>query len=303
MKNIFILVLSVIILCIFAFTFIKVNDYYNISFEYADNISAQSNNNTVLQKNIIKKPSNDTLHLADINSPENVNPILNKINEHSNNYISIIIDDSGNTLDNSDRYFYLANEYNITFAVLPDSYHSTDFSYAAYSNNVNIILHIPMEGRDYFGEQTLIRKGMNEDEVFKLLDYSFSKVPYANGMNNHTGSVASCDESIIAYMLSYAKNNDKYFVDSYTVSDSLIYDMALEYGVKTARRSVFLDNERDYSYIMKQWRELIKLSKEYGIAVGIGHYQSEETLKILEDNLPLLEDEGIMSVNITEILN
>ncbi|MCZ9994808.1 divergent polysaccharide deacetylase family protein [Brachyspira hyodysenteriae] len=53
-----------------------------------------------------------------------------------------------------------------------------------------------MEGSDYFGEQTLIRKGMNEDEVFRLLDYSFSKVPYANGMNNHTGSVASSDEKV-----------------------------------------------------------------------------------------------------------
>ena len=302
MKNIFVFVLSIIILSIFAFTFMKVKDNYNISFEYADNISKQSNNNTILKKNIIDKSTNDIFHLADINSPETVKPILNKINEHSN-CISIIIDDSGNTLDNTERYFYLANEYHITFAVLPDSYHSIDFSYSAYSNNVNVILHIPMEGSDYFGEQTLIRKGMNEDEIFKLLDYSFSKVPYAKGMNNHTGSVASCDESIVSYMLDYAKSNDKYFVDSYTVSDSLIYDMALEYGVKTARRSIFLDNERDYSSIMKQWRELIKLSKEYGVAVGIGHYQSEETLKILEENLPLLSDEGIIAVSITEILN
>ena len=79
--------------------------------------------------------------------------------------------------------------------------------------------------------------------------------------------------------------------------------MALSNNVKTAKRSVFLDNDRDYDSIMKQWRELIKLSKEYGVAVGIGHYQSEETLKILEDNLPLLIDEGITSVSITEILN
>ncbi|OEJ16116.1 hypothetical protein BFL38_11775 [Brachyspira hampsonii] len=302
MKNIFIFALSVIILFIFAFTFIKVKDNYNISFEYADNISNTSNENIILTKKITEKNSNDIFHLADINAPDITKPILNKINEHSN-CISIIIDDSGNTLDNSERYFSLANEYNITFAVLPDSYHSTDFSYAAYSNNVNVILHIPMEGSDYFGEKTLIRKSMNEDEVFRLLDYSFSKVPYAKGMNNHTGSLASCDESIVSYMLNYAKNNDKYFIDSYTVSGSLIYDMALKYGVKTARRSVFLDNERDYSYIMKQWMELIKMSKEYGIAIGIGHYQSEETLKILEDNLPLLSDEGIMSVNIADILN
>ena len=52
MKNIFVFILSVIVLFIFAFTFMKVKDNYNISFEYADNISKQSNDNTI-QKNII----------------------------------------------------------------------------------------------------------------------------------------------------------------------------------------------------------------------------------------------------------
>ena len=160
-----------------------------------------------------------------------------------------------------------------------------------------------MEGSEYFGEQTLIRNGMNRDEVFKLLDYSFSRVPYAKGMNNHTGSVASKNIDTVSYMVDYAKNNDKYFVDSYTVAGSLIYDTALKNNVKTAKRSVFLDNERDYDSIMKQWRELIRLSKEHGIAVGIGHYQSEETLNVLENNLPLLFEEGIISVNITEVLD
>ena len=82
----------------------------------------------------------------------------------------------------------------------------------------------------------------------------------------------------------------------------MIYDLALENNVRTAKRNVFLDNDRDYDSIMKQWRELIKLSKEYGIAIGIGHYQSEETLKVLENNMPLLYEDNIVSVNITEVL-
>lgn len=299
MKNVFIFTLSIIIVLIFVFTFMKVKYNYNIHFKYTDNSSDVSNNT---KKNITEKHTNDIYHLADIDAPDFSAPILNNINEYKN-CITIIIDDSGNTLHNLERYFNLAYKYNITFAVLPDSYHSIDFSYAAHSNNVNVILHMPMEGSDYFGEQTLIKRGMNEDEINRLLDYSFSRVPYAMGMNNHTGSAASCDESIVSSMLNYALNNNKYFVDSFTASGSLIYDMALEYGVKTARRSVFLDNERDYDSIMKQWRELIRLSKEYGIAVGIGHYQSEETLKVLEENMPLLEDEGIISVSITNVLN
>ncbi|WP_295154798.1 divergent polysaccharide deacetylase family protein [uncultured Brachyspira sp.] len=298
MKNIFIFILSFILVLIFAFTFIKVKENYNINFKYSNNSYNNKNN---IKNNTIEKDLDDIFHSADINAPNIAKPILNKVNEYSN-YISIIIDDSGNTLDNLNRYFDLANEYNITFAVLPDSSHSIDFSYEAYLRNVNVILHIPMEGSRSFGEHTIIKRGMNKDEIYRLLDYSFSKVPYAIGMNNHTGSLASSDENIVSYMLDYAKNNDKYFIDSYTSSESLIYDMALEYGVKTARRSVFLDNERDYSSIMKQWRKLIDISKEYGIAIGIGHYQSEETLKILEYNMPILKDEGITAVNITEVL-
>ena len=305
MKRVLVFLSFIVVILIFAFTFIKVKENYNINFEYADNISNESETNIISDNTMPEKNADDAFHLADINSPNIVEPILNNVIKpiESSNRISIIIDDSGNTLDYIDRYFHLANEYGITFAVLPDSSHSIDFSYLAYSNNLNVILHIPMEGSEYFGEQTLIRTGMNRDEVFKLLDYSFSRVPYAKGMNNHTGSVASKNIDTVSYMVDYAKNNDKYFVDSYTVAGSLIYDIALENNVKTAKRSVFLDNERDYDSIMKQWRELIRLSKEHGIAVGIGHYQSEETLNVLENNLPLLFEEGIISVNITEVLD
>ena len=302
MKNIFIFILSIIIIAVFSFTFIKVKNNYNISFKYDDSTNVSTNNISITKKQLAE---NDKFHLADINSPKIVEPVLSNINKpvEISNWISIIIDDSGNTLDYVDRFFYLASEYGITFAVLPDSPHSLDFSYYAYSNNINTILHIPMEGSEYFGEQTLVRTDMNKDEVFNLLDYSYSKVPYANGMNNHTGSVASKNIDIVSYMIEYAVSNNKYFIDSYTVAGSLIYDMAIEYGVKTAKRSVFLDNERDYDSIMKQWRELIRLSKEHGGAIGIGHYQSIETLNMLENSLPLLAEEGIVSININEILN
>lgn len=297
MKRIIIFVFLFIIIIVFAFTFIKVKENYGISFEYADE-------NYTSEKTITSKKTNDVFYSADINSPNMSEPILDNIIKpiESSNFITIIIDDSGNTLDYTDRYFQLAYEYGITFAVLPDSPHSIDFSYLAYSNDVDVILHMPMEGSGYFGEKTIIRIGMNKDEVFNLLDYSFSKVPYANGMNNHTGSLACKDINIVSYMIDYAKNNNKYFVDSYTSAESVIYDLALENNVRTAKRNVFLDNDRDYDSIMKQWRELIKLSKEYGIAVGIGHYQSEETLKVLENNLPLLYEDNIVSVNITEVL-
>ena len=163
---------------------------------------------------------------------------------------------------------------------------------------------MPMEGSSYFGEKTLIKTSMNRNEIFNLLDYSFSKVPYAKGLNNHTGSIASLNKDIVSYMLEYATYNNKYFVDSYTIAGSLIYDMALECNVKTAKRSIFLDNDRDYNSIMRQWRELIRLSKENGGAIGIGHYQSENTLKVLNENIDkLIIYDNIISIKVEEVLN
>jgi hypothetical protein len=49
------------------------------------------------------------------------------------------------------------------------------------------------------------------------------------------------------------------------------YDLALEMGVKTERRTVFLDNDQNPEKIMAQLDLLIRLAGEHGQAVGIGH--------------------------------
>ena len=53
--------------------------------------------------------------------------------------------------------------------------------------------------------------------------------------------------------------------------DHRTYDLALAMGVKTERRTVFLDNDQNPDKIMAQLDLLIRLAGEHGQAVGIGH--------------------------------
>lgn len=303
MKNIFIALFGAVIALIFAVTFIKVKEFSNnetndiviIDDLNVSNVNKYSNE-TIESFEVAKK----YLHM-DALSPDIVSPMENNTNI-SYNWISIVIDDTGNTLKYIDEYFNLAKKFNITFSILPDSHYASRFANLAHENGIEVMLHMPMEADISFGEKTVIKTDMNADEIAFLLNYAFSKVPYAKGLNNHTGSVATKDASTVGYMLKYLKENDKYFLDSYTTAHSVVYDLAITNGVKTAKRSVFLDNSHNYEDIMKQWETLISLSKRDGGAIAIGHYQNRETLDFLEKNIVNLVKEGIVTVNILSVL-
>ena len=66
--------------------------------------------------------------------------------------------------------------------------------------------------------------------------------------------------------------------------------------MKTAKRSVFLDNERDYDSIMKQWRELIRLSKERNVPIIVGGNIEMLSKAIGKNNKAII---GIENVNLS----
>ena len=57
-----------------------------------------------------------------------------------------------------------------------------------------------------------------------------------------------------------------------TSPKSVAYATAKEFGLKAAKRDVFLDNEGDNAvYIDGQFKELARIANEHGSAIGIGH--------------------------------
>ena len=65
---------------------------------------------------------------------------------------------------------------------------------------------------------------------------------------------------------------------------------------------MFLDNNKSYSALDAQFKELIRLAKHQGSAVGIGH-PYPETLRYLQKNLSRLKAAGIELVPVSALLD
>ena len=94
---------------------------------------------------------------------------------------------------------------------------------------------------------------------------------------------------------------DKYFLDSYTSSNSKAFITMRQNGVKTEVRQIFLDNIQHPDSIKSNLDKLLKLSHSMDVAIGIGHVK-EGTYKILKEQLPILKDMGYQFLNVSEIV-
>ena len=97
-------------------------------------------------------------------------------------------------------------------------------------------------------------------------------VPGAAGTNNHEGSSLTENREAMTFLMSELKTRGLFFLDSMTSPKSSAYTVAKEFGLKAARRDVFLDNDGgNPAAIRKQFDELARTAKQNGRAIGIAH--------------------------------
>ena len=217
--------------------------------------------------------------------------------------IAVIIDDVGYESDTMNEFSRFEGK--LTFSVLPFMTHSREYAEILYDRGFEIMLHIPMEPLDYPdhdpGEGALYTWDRREDVLAKL-DTMVSDTPHIRGANNHMGSKATGDEKLMGWTLAYLKSRDLYFIDSFTTGESVAYEKAVNMAMKTGRRDIFLDNQHDFSSINGQFEKLKAIALEEGSAVAIGHFQNENTVKVLNHQLPILRSEGIELVFASELV-
>ena len=123
-------------------------------------------------------------------------------------------------------------------------------------------------------------------------------------MNNHMGSKITEDERIMKFIFEEFKKTDLdlYFVDSKTSQNSIAYDLALEMGINSMERTVFLDNEGDMDYIKGQLLEAKELAFKKGKVIAIGHNRIN-TYYVLKRMVPELIKEGIEIVFVSTLIS
>ena len=208
--------------------------------------------------------------------------------------IVLVIDDFGYRNDNiSDGFLNL--KIPITCAIIPGHTASKKFAEKAVSHGKEVIIHMPMESENYSpGEDEYkLLTSMTSELLENKLIQAFESLPEAIGMNNHQGSKATSDSKTMTVLASVLKDRGKYFIDSRTSSLTIGEKTMISFGVPTARRNIFLDNNNDLDRIEEQMNKLANSAKKNGVAVGLGHAR-KNTLSVIEKVVPDLLDKGFV---------
>lgn len=208
--------------------------------------------------------------------------------------IVLVIDDFGYRNDNiSDGFLNLSIP--ITCAIIPGHTASKKFAEKAVSYGKEVIIHMPMESENYSpGEDEYkLLTSMTSELLENKLIQAFESLPEAIGMNNHQGSKATSDSKTMTVLASVLKDRGKYFIDSRTSSLTIGEKTMISFGVPTARRNIFLDNNNDLDRIEEQMNKLANSAKKNGVAVGLGHAR-RNTLSVIEKVVPDLLDKGFV---------
>jgi polysaccharide deacetylase 2 family uncharacterized protein YibQ len=205
--------------------------------------------------------------------------------------IVLILDDVG--FDHQPLSEAMTIDPNVNFAVLPNGKRSADFAATLHGRGFELLCHLPMEPEGFPrispGEGAVLTT-MSDAEIARTTRTNVDAIPFARGVNNHMGSRATADRRVMTDVLG-ALPKGMYFIDSRTTGSSVAGSVARALSVKTASRSVFLDDAKDEAAIRRQLAELSKAASAHGVAIGIGHMYPS-TIKVLTEDAPALRAKG-----------
>ena len=205
--------------------------------------------------------------------------------------VALIIDDLG--YDKKIAKKFLELDINLTFSILPHSPFQNEIARLAGSKGIEIMLHLPMEPVEYPevnpGPGTLL-SSMSPDELIHQLQDDLNALPGITGVNNHMGSKLTAESTQMYQIFSILKQRGLFFIDSRTTSDSMGRPSARLFQIPFAERDVFIDHYLKPNFIRKQIKELIRIARLNGAAVGILHPHST-TYQILHETLPDLKNQ------------
>ncbi len=220
--------------------------------------------------------------------------------------VVIIVDDLGRDKESVDSFAEISTQ--LTFAVLPNLPNSTYAAEVATKNNIDLLLHIPMEPKpvsgynaDDAGEGVLM-VGQTKEDILKNLERNIKAVPNIIGINNHMGSKFTENHELMELVLRKMHSEGLFFIDSLTSPDSQGYPIAKEIGMKTARRDYFLDDKRKgKEYVTQQLARLVEKSEKDGVAIGICH-PYPQTIEAFKEVIPRIGNR-VQIVPVSKVIN
>ncbi|EHH1548118.1 divergent polysaccharide deacetylase family protein [Campylobacter coli] len=151
------------------------------------------------------------------------------------------------------------------------------------------MVHLPLAAMNYTKpELDTLNPSDSEKRIFKKIQQVKKDFKDLKFINNHTGSLFTSDEKAMKKLYKAFEKEELIFVDSKTIASSKAPKVAKVLGQIYIQRDVFLDNRDDVAYIKNQLIEAVRLAKQKGFAIAIGHPR-KNTFKALEQSKDLLK--------------
>ncbi|EIT4525579.1 divergent polysaccharide deacetylase family protein [Campylobacter coli] len=152
------------------------------------------------------------------------------------------------------------------------------------------MVHLPLAAMNYTKpELDTLNPSDSEKRIFKKIQQVKKDFKDLKFINNHTGSLFTSDEKAMKKLYKAFEKEELIFVDSKTIASSKAPKVAKALGQIYIQRDVFLDNRDDVAYIKNQLIEAVRLAKQKGFAIAIGHPR-KNTFKALEQSKDLLKN-------------
>lgn len=216
--------------------------------------------------------------------------------------LAIILDDLG--YDRAADDSLLALPFPLTVSVIPHLPFSNEVAEEAHRRGDQVLLHLPMESEshDVKQESVELRVGMSSQQVESVLAGMLETVPHATGVNNHEGSRATADSTLMEELMPALRERGLFFIDSRTTTSTVAYEVAERSGVPAASRKVFLDDNPAKEAIEAQLNLAARDAVRDGSAIAIGH-PHPATIAALAEMLPQLEARGVRLVFASEVVH
>ena len=201
--------------------------------------------------------------------------------------LSLVIDDLGYSLESGQAAIGLDGAH--TYAILPGAAYSQRLAHLAHSRNKEVILHLPMQSihSKAAHETNALNEAMDEDELTARVHSLLAQIPFIRGVNNHMGSHLTAFDFFMRPVMDSIRgyNPRLYFLDSRTSPRSVAYAQAIDAGLSSTTRDIFLDNDVNPEAIRLQYNIWLTRARERGTAIAIGHPYAN-TINVLRQNLP-----------------
>jgi polysaccharide deacetylase 2 family uncharacterized protein YibQ len=159
------------------------------------------------------------------------------------------------------------------------------------------MVHLPLEAMDFKDEDDgTLRVGDSIEKITQTIVKIKKWYPNVRHINNHTGSKFTSDKASMEKLLKVLDNEGIIFVDSRTIGTTKAKEILEKQGKRYIHRDVFLDHQDGVANVKAQIREAVKVAKQNGSAIAIGHPRPD-TIVALKQSRELLKQVQLVGID------